>query len=188
MFTSRRFRKVEAENSTSGGNSRRRVKPILRPYDHLGSTRYVDFDTTRNVYATREDKCHINYVVCDTGSWEQMMAQTLEDMDEVVSYVKNQNLGFAIQYTLNGEEHNYVPDFIVRLDDGHGRENPLHLIIEVSGEPRKDKAAKVSTARDLWVEAVNNHGGFGRWKFIEISDPWDVANSIRAMTKQESAR
>jgi len=163
------------------------LKPILRPYDHLGSTRYVDFDTTRNVYATREDKCHVNYVVADTESWEQKMAQTLEDMDEVICYVKNQNLGFTIPYTLNGEEHNYVPDFIVRLDDGNGRGNPLNLIVEVSGEARKDKAAKVSTARDLWTEAVNNHGGFGRWQFIEISDPWDAANTIRAVMKQEAA-
>jgi len=156
------------------------LKPILRPYDPVGSTRYLDFDTTRNVYATREDKCHVNFVVADTESWEQKMAQTLEDMDEVICYVKNQNLGFTIPYTLNGEEHNYVPDFIVRLDDGHGRENPLNLILEVSGEARKDKAAKVATVHDLWVPAVNNHGGFGRWDFIEISDPWDAAHTIRA--------
>jgi len=156
------------------------LKPILRPYDPVGSTRYLDFDTTRNVYATREDKCHVNYVVADTESWEQKMAQTLEDMDEVICYVKNQNLGFTIPYTINGEEHNYMPDFMVRIDDGYGKENPLNLIVEVSGEARKDKAAKVSTARDLWVSAVNNHGGFGRWEFIEISDPWDAANIVRA--------
>ena len=53
------------------------LKPILRPYDTLGSTRYVDFDTTRPVYATRDDKCHISHVVADTGSWEQKLAQTL---------------------------------------------------------------------------------------------------------------
>jgi type III restriction enzyme len=49
----------------------------------------------------------------------------------------------------------------------------------VSGEKRKDKAAKVETAKTLWVPAVNNHGGFGRWAFIEISDPWDAKNLIR---------
>ncbi len=59
--------------------------------------------------------------------------------------------------------------------------------IPAAGSARKDKAAKVSTARDLWVEAVNNHGGFGRWGFMEISDPWDAANTIRAMMKQETA-
>ena len=154
------------------------LKPILRPYDHIGSTRYVDFDTTRPVYPTDPARCHISHVVADTESWEQKMAQALEEMDEVVCYVKNHNLGFTIPYTLNGEEKNYIPDFLVRIRDG--ADDPLNLIVEVTGEKRKDKAAKVSTARNLWVPAVNNHGGFGRWAFLEISDPWDAKNTIRS--------
>ena len=43
----------------------------------------------------------------------------------------------------------------------------------------QDTAAKVATARTLWVPAVNNHGGLGRWAFLEIADPWDAKNSIR---------
>jgi type III restriction enzyme len=156
------------------------LKPILRPYDTVGSTRYVDFDTTRPVYATRDDKCHISHVVADTDSWEQKLAQTLEDMDEVVRYVKNHNLSFAIPYTLNGEEKNYIPDFIACIDDGNGPDDLLNLIVEVTGEKKKDKAAKVATARTLWVPAVNNHGGFGRWAFIEIADPWNAKSMIRA--------
>jgi len=163
------------------------LKPILRPYDTLGSTRYVDFDTTRPVYATRPDKCQISHVVADTDSWEQKLAQTLEDMDEVVRYVKNHNLGFTIPYTLNGEERNYVPDFIACLDDGHGEDDLLHLLIEVTGEKKKDKAAKVAAARTLWVPAVNHHGGFGRWAFIEIADPWDAQNTLRAVLRGEAA-
>ena len=54
--------------------------------------------------------------MADTESWEQKVAQTLEDMDEVFAYVKNQNLGFTIPYTLNGEEHNYHPDFIAVIE------------------------------------------------------------------------
>jgi type III restriction enzyme len=156
------------------------LKPILRPYDTIGSTRYVDFDTTRPVYATREDKCHVSHVVADTDSWEQKLAQTLEDMDEVVRYVKNHNLGFTIPYSLNGEARNYIPDFIACIDDGHGPDDLLNLLIEVTGENKKDKAAKVSAARTLWVPAVNNRGGFGRWSFVEIDDPWDAENRIRA--------
>ena len=157
------------------------LKPILRPYDTLGSTRYVDFDTTRNTYPTRADKCHVSHIVADTESWEQKMAQSLEDMPEVVCYVKNGvQPGFTIPYTLSGEERQYIPDFILRVDDGHGRDDLLNLIVEVSGEARKDKAAKVATARTLWIPAINNHGGYGRWDFIEISDPWDAKNTIRA--------
>jgi len=46
-------------------------------------------------------------------------------------------------------------------------------------EKTKDKEAKVATAKDLWVPAVNNHGGFGRWEFIEITDPWNTQTDIR---------
>lgn len=163
------------------------LKPILRPYDTVGSTRYVDFDTTRSVYPTSADRCHISHVVADTGSWEQKMAQALEDMDEVLRYVKNHSLGFTIPYTLNGEEHQYTPDFIVVLKNEHDQEHPLNLIIEVTGEKKKDKEAKVSTARTLWVPAVNNHGGFGHWTFIEITDPWNAENTIRGFLSSAAA-
>jgi type III restriction enzyme len=174
------------------------LKPILRPYDTIGSTRHVDFDTTKPTYTTRADRCQVSHVVADTESWEQKLAQTLEDMPEVFAYVKNQNLGFTIPYTLNGEEHNYYPDFIVRIDDGHtsapsprdegagrglGRgapDNLLNLILECTGQKKKDKEAKVTTAQTLWIPAVNGHGEFGRWAFLEIRDPWDAQNAIRS--------
>jgi len=170
--------------STDGAKT---LKPILRPYDAIGSTRYVDFDTTKPVYETRADKCHISHVVADTKDWEQKAAQALEEMPEVIRYVKNHNLGFTIPYTLNGEARNYVPDYIVHIDDGHGRDNLLNLIVEISGRDRKDKNAKVATARTLWVPAVNNHGGFGRWAFTEVADPWDAQNLIRGFLKRSQA-
>lgn len=163
-----------------------KLLPILQPYDAVGSTSYVDFDTTRPVWASDPDKCHISHVVCDTDSWEQKMAQVLEGMDEALSYVKNHNLQFFIPYTYEGEAHNYIPDFIVRLRTPHGAQpgarapEPLNLIIEVSGEAKPEKAAKVETARSLWVPAVNNDGRFGHWSFLEISDPWDAKNTMRA--------
>jgi type III restriction enzyme len=165
-----------------------RIKPILRTFEIEGSTDYVDFDTTKNVYVTDEDKCPISHVVADTSSWEQKMASVLEEMPEVISYVKNQSLGFSIPYVLEGDSRQYIPDFIVRIRIP-GQEIPLNLILEVSGEKRKDKAAKVETARNLWVPAVNNHGGFGKWAFIEITDPWDsislIRSSLSALSKNE---
>jgi type III restriction enzyme len=173
----------------------KRLMPILQAYNTVGSTHYVDFDTTRSVYATDARFCHVSHVVADTESWEQKMAQALEELGEegvLISYVKNQQLGFYIPYTVAGDEHNYIPDFIARIDDsfdvaqdrGRGKEDPLNLIIEVSGQRDKDKEAKVSTARNLWMPAINNHGGFGRWAFIEITDPWDAKNTIRAAVKR----
>jgi len=155
------------------------LKPILRPFDTVGSTRYVDFDTIRDTYDTRPDKCHINRVVGDTKSWEQKLAQTLEDMNEVICYAKNDHVGFTIPYTFNGQEENYRPDFIARINDGHGLGDVLNLILEVTGAKDEKKATKVPTAEDLWIPAVNNHGGFGRWAFLEISDPWNAQDMIR---------
>jgi type III restriction enzyme len=159
------------------------LKPILRPYDSVGSTRYVDFDTIRPTYETRPDKCHINRVVADTESWEQKLAQTLEDMVEVICYAKNDHVGYTIPYTFNGQEENYRPDFIARINDGHGTQDPMNLILEVTGARDERKATKVATAQDLWVEAVNNHGGFGRWAFIEIVDPWNAQDTLRTVKR-----
>lgn len=168
------------------GEKEKSLKPILRPYDPMGSTRYVDFSTARPTYITDLHKCHISHVVADTNSWEQKMAQVLEDMDEVVCYVKNQGLSFLIPYTLKGQQKNYMPDFIVKVDDGQG--DLLNLIVEVSGEARTDKVIKVATTRNLWIPAINRHGGFGRWNFIEITDPWDAENTVRTFIDSNSSK
>lgn len=63
---------------------------------------------------------------------------------------------------------------------GKGRgEGEINLILEVTGDNKKDKVAKVSIATALWIPAVNNHGGFGRWAFLEIHDPWNAKTMIR---------
>ena len=62
---------------------------------------------------------------------------------------------------------------------GRGTEDLLNLILEVSGQKKKEKAAKVQTTKAMWVPGVNNLGTFGRWAFLEI----DGSNLHK--TKQE---
>ena len=50
----------------------------------------------------------------------------------------------------------------------------------MSGAARRDKERKVATTRDLWVPAVNDHGGFGRWAFVEVTDIADAVGTIDA--------
>jgi type III restriction enzyme len=157
-----------------------RLRPILLPYDAVGSTRYVDFDTTRSVWVTRADKSHVSHVVLDSN-WEAKLAESLEDMPEVTAYVKNFGLGFTIPYTLNDQVRQYNPDYLVRIAGGNGGESLLTLILEVTGEKKKDKEAKVDTARRLWIPAINNDGRFGGWAFLEIKDPWNAQTEIRAL-------
>lgn len=144
-----------------------------------GSTQSVAFETTKPVWSTHPEKCHLSHVVADTESWEQKAAAALEQMDEVHAYVKNHNLGFTIPYlTHTLEKRHYVPDFIIRIQDRD--DDVVNLILEVSGIEREDKRQKVDTTKNLWVPAVNNHGEFGKWAFLEIPDPWDIQKSIRA--------
>ncbi len=156
------------------------IVAVLAPYDQTGSTRHVDFDTTKPVMTTDPERCQVSHVVADSG-WEHKLAQSLETMDEVIAYVKNQGLGFTIPYTIDGEERSYVPDFVARIDDGRGVDDPLQLVIEVSGAQRRDKQAKVATARTLWVPAVNNLRSNGRWAFLECGDPWNAETEIREL-------
>jgi type III restriction enzyme len=142
----------------------------------------VDFDTTRSVWATRAEKSHVSHVVLDSN-WEAKLAESLEDMPEVTAYVKNFGLGFTIPYTLNDQVRQYNPDYLVRIADGQGGGTSLTLILEVTGEKKKDKEAKVDTARRLWIPAINNDGRFGRWAFLEIKDPWNAQTEIRALVK-----
>ncbi len=129
------------------------------------------FGTKRNILAIN-DEAHHCYRRKPDGRREK-------DMDEVICYAKNHGLGFFIPYTIGGVQRNYVPDFIAHVDDGHGPDDLLNLIIEVTGAKDKDKEAKVAAAQTLWVPAVNNAGTWDRWAFVEIRDPWDAQSIIR---------
>ena len=151
------------------------LKPILRPYDTIGSTRYVDFDTTQPVYR------HPRRQVPHLPRRRRHRLLGAEAGADARRHGRGRPLRQEPQPRLHDPLHartarssNYIPDFIACIDDGHGRDDLLNLIVEVTGEKKKDKAAKVATARTLWVPAVNNHGGFGRWAFVEIADPWDA--------------
>ena len=117
----------------------------MRPYDPVGSTAYVDFDTTKDTFATRPDLCHCR-TSSATADGKPSSPTKLEHYPQVRAYVKNQGLGFSIPYTIDGQQRSYVPDFIVRIDDGYGADDLLNLVVEVSGAGRRDKERKVATA------------------------------------------
>ena len=157
-----------------------RITAILNYYNPEGSTAYVFGETTKPVWATT--KSHVNYVVADTKSWEQIAAKTLEEMPEVICYVKNHFLGFKIPYMLGVEEHPYLPDFIARVTTPIGE--VVNLVIEISGFSNDDfgnKDAKRHYTQDYWLPAANNMKKYGRWAFVEVSE----INNIKQILKQK---
>jgi len=154
------------------------ILPVLNFYNKFGSTTYVNGNTSRPVFETT--KSHVNYVVADTESWEQIAAKTLEELDDVDAYVKNAFLGFAIPYVADGQDKLYFPDFIARCRTGN--DQCINLIIEITGM-NQDKAAKKWYVENRWLPAVNavrEKYGYAEWAFIEIAgDIRNIKNQVR---------
>ena len=125
-----------------------------------GSTAEVDFWTSKTVKEIQ--KSHLNYVVQDS-KWEQSAAYHLDTHPRVAAFVKNQGLGFAIPYLHNEQQHSYIPDFIVQLENG------VHLILEPKGHD--DLAEIKAQAAERWVRAVNADGNYGEWRYAIARDP-----------------
>jgi type III restriction enzyme len=71
--------------------------------------------------------------------------------------VKNQGLGFAIPYLDAGRDHEYFPDFLVKLTNG------VTLVLETKGHDELE-AVKAQAAQ-RWVRAVNADGSHGEWRY-----------------------
>jgi len=157
-------------------NTKEFIRPVFNYYNKFGSTKHVHGNTTKEVYPTK--KSHVNFVVADTDSWEQIAAKTFEELSQVFRYVKNAFLGFQIPYVKDGKDKNYFPDFIVQCKT---KDNAIiNLIVEITGMS-KDKAEKKWFVENRWLPAVNalkEKYKYSEWYFIEI------ANDIRNIKNQ----
>jgi type III restriction enzyme len=82
----------------------------------------------------------------------------------------------------------YLPDFIVLVDDGHGENDLLHLIVEIKGYRREDAKEKKSTMDAYWVPGVNDVGTYGRWAFAEFTEVYRIETDFEAKIETEFNR
>ena len=167
---------------TRGVEGGGRVIAILDPYNREGSTRHVSFMTSKDRYETSAC-CHINYAVIDSD-WEAEFCRVADRHKRVLAWVKNHNLGFEVPYSAGGEARRYRPDFILRIDDGRGEDDPLNLIVEIKGARDEDDKDKAETMRTLWVPGVNALGEHGRWAFAEFTDVWTISTEFAAKVEE----
>jgi type III restriction enzyme len=146
------------------------IVPRLNRYKPIGSTAAVHFKTVKPVQATV--KSHLNFVACDTKSWEQAAMFQLEALPQVVCYSRNDRLEFGIPYEWFDQPHVYEPDFLVRLANG------ATLVVEIKGKLDEDTGAKHQAAK-RWVSAVNNWGRLGWWGFLVCRDPQKLGGMIK---------
>lgn len=164
------------------------TKAVLDPYNPEGSTVHVNFNTSKTErWETDARRCHVNFAILDSD-WEGEFCRVVEAHPRVLRYVKNHNLGLEVPYRYGSESRTYIPDFIVVLDDGHGEDNPLQLIVEIKGYRGEDAKEKRSTMENYWVPGVNNLKRFGRWAFVEFGDVWEMEDDFKGKVEQEFER
>ncbi len=161
------------------------IKALLDPYNPTGSTRYVRFTTSRkDRWETSPKSCHVNWVILDSD-WEAEFCRIAESHPKVRAYAKNHNLGLEVPYRYGSETRKYLPDFIVLVEDGHGPDDPLHLIVEIKGYRREDAKEKKSTMDTYWVPGVNHLGAYGRWAFAEFTEVYQMEADFAARIEKE---
>ncbi len=132
-------------------------RPTVEKNREMGSTADIEFWSSRRVNEVVHS--HINYIVMDTQRWEQSTAYILDTHPAVEAFVKNAGLGFGIPYIHDGQPHDFIPDFIIRLDT----DPPINLILETKGF---DRLAEIKQqAAERWIKAVNAEKKYGLWTF-----------------------
>ena len=157
----------------------RSIKALLDSYNPTGSTRQVNFTTSKTgLWTTDSRKCHVNLAVLDSD-WEAEFCRAVESHPLVKAYVKNHNLGLEVPYLYGSTPRTYIPDFIVQVDDG--RDNPLNLIVEIKGYRAEDAKEKKNTMEAYWLPGVNALGQYGHWAFAEFTAVYDIDSGLRAL-------
>jgi type III restriction enzyme len=175
---------------TNASAGKRPIKALLDPYNPIGSTSHVRFNTSRSDrWETNgpPPKNHVNWVVLDSD-WEGEFCRVAESHPKVVAYTKNHNLGLEVPYRYGSEVRKYLPDFIVLVDDGHGPDDLLRLVVEIKGYRREDAKEKKSTMDTYWVPGVNNLKQYGRWAFAEFTEVYQIESDFKAKVENEFNR
>jgi type III restriction enzyme len=163
----------------------RPIKAVLDPYNPTGSTAHVNFNTSKkDRWQTDARRCQLNWVILDSG-WEGEFCRVAEAHPQVRAYVKNHNLGLEVPYRYGSEMRTYLPDFVVLVDDGHGEDDLLHLVVEVKGYRREDAKEKKATMETYWVPGVNTLKQYGRWVFAEFTSVWEMQDGFAKKVEAE---
>jgi type III restriction enzyme len=163
----------------------RPITASFDPYNPVGSTAHVNFNTSKeDRWQTEARRCQINWVILDSD-WEAEFCRVAESHPRVRAYVKNHNLGLEVPYRYGSEMRRYRPDFIVLIDDGHGDNDLLHLVVEIKGYRREDAKEKKATMENYWVPSVNYANRFGRWAFAEFTEVYQIEADFKAKVQAE---
>lgn len=157
------FSAIRAENTE-------KVVPIFDKEMPIKSTgNMVIWYTSRPCEITK--KSHISHVIYDSA-WEASESFELDNNDAVISWAKNDHLGFVISYLYKGVIHRFYPDFLIKLSNGK------MLVLEVKGLDDEKNRTKRAALKE-WMDAVNSDGRFGKWEWDVSFRPSDIKDILK---------
>ena len=118
----------------------------------------------------RTRRSHINVCVYDS-TWEASDSFVLDNSEAITAWVKNDHLGFEVLYVYRGAVRKYRPDFLARLENGDV------LVLETKGRDTETDKVKRRYLEE-WIQAVNSHGGFGRWYSAVANHPGEIRDIL----------
>jgi type III restriction enzyme len=163
-----------------GTAGRSQITVVTDAYNPTGSTAHVNFNTSKlDRWQTDARRCQVNWVILDSD-WEAELCRVVEKHPRVRRYVKNHSLGFEVPYQAGSEQRHYRPDFIVLVEDGHGEDDLLRLVVEIKGYRGEDAKDKKATMESYWVAGVNHAQKYGRWAFAEFREVYAIEADFQA--------
>ena len=149
------------DRAADGGDPARSVGRRGRRRSHdtssTGDSAQQPTSTSGRSRRSRRSSAHTSTTSSRTRSGSQSAAYYLDESPHVVAFVKNQGLGFAIPYLHASGDHEYFPDFLVKLTNG------VTLILEAKGHDELEGVK--AQAAERWVRAVNADGSHGEWRY-----------------------
>ena len=151
--------------SPAAASADRPLVALLNRFKKTVTTADVNERTARPVIAL--EKSHLNRAIV-LSSFESAAIDLLEKDPNVECFAANdKHLGLVIGYEYDGNEHQYIPDFVIRLaGSAPGKER--YLLLEIKGgggnwQPNQVHAK--SAAAMKWCAAVTNLGRYGEWHY-----------------------
>ena len=160
--------------------------PLVNRFRPAVVTGDVNYRTSRDV--EKLEKSHLNYAELRSND-EALAIRTLENAPKVRCFAPNSNnLGLSIGYEYEGNQHQYIPDFIVEFQSAD--ETRRFLLLEIKGVGGKrwepNQVNIKSEIAKKWCDAVTNLKRYGQWTFEICEEPVRLS-SILANFGKDSA-
>ena len=160
------------------------IKAVLDPYNPVGSTMHVNFNTSKTQpLGDRRRAAATSTGSSSTATGRPSSAAWSRAHPRCAPTSRTTTSGSRCPYRYGSESRTYLPDFIVLVDDGHGDDDLLHLVVEIKGYRARTRRRRSRRWRPTGCRASTTLGTYGRWAFAEFTDVYEIEADFETMVE-----